>query len=494
MFEIKYTDLGGRIGVLETKHGKIETPTLFPVIDIHRQELSIDDIKKAGFNQIITNSYLIYKRYGSKIESIHKLLDFNGVVMTDSGAYQLLQYGDIGVDQETILNYQKQLNVDIGVILDVPTGNSNRIEAMKTVDMTLHRAQKALDVIDPVSDKTIWVLPIQGGRYLGLIEESCRTAVKLPYRMYSIGSPTVFLEKYKYDIIGDMVYTARKMLPWGRPLHLFGAGHPLIIPFMTALGVDTFDSASYILYARDNRIMTDKGAYKLDSLDYMPCNTDICNKFTPRDLLELPINERTRLLALHNLQVLASTIRETKQAIKEGRLWELLLAYSRNHKSTWDIFRKFRKYHGLIEAHTPITIANPKGHRLLGSENFWNPIIVRHLKYLFTQHKSGVKEIKLYPLEYELCGSIGSVGDYIVTPFFGLIPLALCRSYPYSQHAIGSIVEDEVCRKTAMIVETFALKNNINRITIYYPSRIACYDYIYMKISKLRNLKILQVD
>ncbi|MCE4607062.1 MAG: tRNA guanosine(15) transglycosylase TgtA [Desulfurococcales archaeon] len=494
MFEVKYTDLGGRIGLLETKHGRIETPALFPVIDIYRQELSVSDIVKIGFNQIITNSYLIYKRYGPSIKSIHKLLGFNGTVMTDSGAYQLLQYGDIDVDQETILNFQKQLDVDIGVILDVPTGDSGRMEAEETVRMTIQRAQKALDIIDPDSDETIWVLPIQGGRYLDLVEKSSAKASEMPYKMYSIGSPTVFLEKYKYDIIGDIIYTAKRTIPWGRPLHLFGAGHPLIIPFMVALGVDTFDSASYILYARDNRIMTDKGVYRLDSLDYMPCSTEVCSKYTPKDLLELPVEERTRLLALNNLQVIASTIKETKQAIKEGRLWELLLAYSRNHKSTYDLLHKFRKYYNLIETHTPRTIANPKGRKLLGSENFWNPIIVRHLKYLLNDHEPRVKEIKLYPPGYELCGSIGAPEDYIVSPFFGLIPLALCRSYPYSQHDTSSIVEDDMCRRTAMVIVTFVLKNNISKLTIYNPKRIPCHDHIIMGLGKAPGIKVDQID
>ena len=494
MFEIKYTDLGGRIGLLETKHGKIETPALFPVIDINRQELSIPDIVKTGFNQIITNSYLIYKRYGPNIESIHKLLDFNGIVMTDSGAYQLLQYGNIDIDQETILNYQKQLDVDIGVILDVPTGDSDRMEAEETVKMTIQRAQKALDIIDPDSDKTIWILPIQGGRYIDLVEKSSVKALEMPYKMYSIGSPTVFLEKYKYDIIGDIVYTAKKNLPWGRPLHLFGAGHPLIIPFMVALGVDTFDSASYILYARDNRIMTDKGVYRLDSLDYLPCSTEICSKYTPKDLLELPIKERTMLLALHNLQVIASAIRETKQAIKEGRLWELLLSYSRNHKSTYDLLRKFRKYYNLVEIHTPNTIANPKGRKLLGSESFWNPIVMRHLKYLLNEHEPRVKEIRLYPPRYELCGSIGVPGDYIITPFFGLIPLALCRSYPYSQHYTGNMIEYDECRRTAMIIATFIMKNNISKVVIYNPNNIPCHDYITMKLNKIMDLEVNQID
>jgi 7-cyano-7-deazaguanine tRNA-ribosyltransferase len=484
LFEIKYTDLGGRIGLLETKHGKIETPALFPVIDVYRQELEIGVIRSLGFNQVITNSYLLYKRYGSKLRSIHELLGFDGVVMTDSGAYQILQYGNIEVTQDTILDYQKRIDVDIGVILDIPTGDSDYSTAKKTVELTLKRAKDALEHIDPASDKIIWVLPIQGGKYLDLIDKSAKEAMKLPYKMYSIGSPTVFLEKYMYHIIGDMVYTARKTLPWGKPLHLFGAGHPIIIPYMVALGVDTFDSASYILYARDNRIMTRKGVHRLSSLDYMPCNTDICNRYTPKELLEMDRNERTRLLALHNLQVINSTIRETKQAIKEGRLWELLNEYSRSHKSAYELFMKFRKYYTIIEKHTPITLPNPKGRRLIGPENFWNPLVIRHIKYLLNKHNPKTDEINVYPPNYELCGGIGKPGDYILLPYFGLIPLALCRSYPYSQHDYSLMPSTEICNKTSIIVFLFIIKKRIKRINFYRTNEIPCYYYIKNKLLK----------
>ncbi len=484
MFEIKHTDLGGRIGFLESKHGKIETPALFPVIDAYRQELEIEIIRSLGFSQVITNSYLLYRRYGAKLKSVHQLLGFDGVVMTDSGAYQILQYGNIEVTQETILDYQKKIGVDIGVILDIPTGDSDYPAARRTVELTLKRARDALEHINPESDKVIWILPIQGGKYLDLVERSAKEAVKLPYKMYSIGSPTVFLEKYMYDVIGDMVYTARKTLPWGRPLHLFGAGHPLIVPYMVALGVDTFDSASYILYARDNRIMTRRGVHRLNSLDYMPCDTNVCNKYTPQELLEMDKNERTRLLALHNLQVISSAIRETKQAIKEGRLWELLNEYSRTHKSTYNLFMKFRKYYPIIEKHTPTTLPNPRGRRLIGTESFWNPLVLRHIKYLINKHNPRTEEINVYPPSYELCGSIGKPGDYVFIPYFGVVPLALCRSYPYSQHEYSINPSTEICNKTSMILYVFTLKKGIKKITFYRTNEIPCYYYIRNKLKK----------
>ena len=48
MFEIKYSDLAGRIGILHTNHGKIETPSFVPVIHPVRQSIPAEKIKKIG--------------------------------------------------------------------------------------------------------------------------------------------------------------------------------------------------------------------------------------------------------------------------------------------------------------------------------------------------------------------------------------------------------------------------------------------------------------
>jgi len=46
LFEIKYSDLAGRIGVLHTNHGKIETPSFVPVIHPVKQTIPAKKIKK----------------------------------------------------------------------------------------------------------------------------------------------------------------------------------------------------------------------------------------------------------------------------------------------------------------------------------------------------------------------------------------------------------------------------------------------------------------
>jgi len=124
-FETKEKDLLGRIGKLKTKSAVIETPLLFPVINPSIQPIPPRRLKEVfGVQAVITNSYIIKKRYDNKpLElGIHKFLDYDGAVMTDSGAYQILVYGDIDVSQKDIVAYQEGIGSDIATILDIPTG------------------------------------------------------------------------------------------------------------------------------------------------------------------------------------------------------------------------------------------------------------------------------------------------------------------------------------------------------------------------------------
>ncbi len=441
-FEIKDVDLAGRVGLLRTRHGVIETPAFFPVVDMARQEVNVSEIREAGFTQVITNAYLLMKRYNGLVieKGVHKFLGFDGAVMTDSGAYQILEYGGIDASQSEIIEFEKAIDSDIAVILDIPTGDVNKQRARESVVETLRRAKEALDLIDP--ENRFWVLPIQGGRHLDLVAFSAREAALMPkYNMYGIGSPTVFLERYKYDIVISIVARAKRYLKGGLPVHLFGAGHPLIIPFAVALGVDTFDSASYILYARDDRYMTEWGVYRLNELDYFPCNCPVCSRYSPRELREMPKETRTRLLALHNLYVIRRSIERVKQAIREGRLWEHLEEVAARHFSSRKALDMLiRDGYSFIEASSPRVKGIVKGARAFSRDSMFNPKIARFRDRTTTRLLELVPEevrVVLRPLagkpDPSSCVSKGE--EYVVfyQPFTGLVPEDLCGVYPTIQ-------------------------------------------------------------
>ncbi len=110
MFEIKKSDLAGRIGLLHTNHGKVETPAYVPVIHPVKQSIPAKKIKEMGFDLVITNAYITLKQYGDKAveNGIHKIIDYDGAIMTDSGGYQVLEYGDIDTDYKAMAEFEKK--------------------------------------------------------------------------------------------------------------------------------------------------------------------------------------------------------------------------------------------------------------------------------------------------------------------------------------------------------------------------------------------------
>ncbi len=476
MFEVREVDLAGRTGRLYTQHGVVETPAFFPVIDVYRQEVSLEDIRKSGFNQIITNAYLLYKRYGEKLveEGLHNFLGWDGAIMTDSGAYQILQYGHVDVSQEDIIRYQASIGSDISVILDIPTGDTDRRTAERSVEITLTRAREALRLIEGTSN--LWVLPIQGGKYLDLVEGSARRAWELPlYSIYAVGSPTVFLEKYDYNTVLRIVAAAKRNLPPGKPVHLFGAGHPLIIPYAVALGIDMFDSASYILYARDDRVFTDYGVERLDRLTYLPCPCPECYGVTVEELMEMDKRKRTRILALNNLCMIKRYIDMTRQAIREGRLWELLEALSRHHPATYESLHVITENIDYIMQFSPRVKGVVRGIRAYDEISLNNPRLAYYrrrvlgLEYIPRVSGARVLLLREYPEDIEDCSPIPGRDVYVVYyhPFLGVVPQELCGVFPtlhvhYPSAGLpGSIVRrmvDDVVSYVVDLMEKRGLK------------------------------------
>lgn len=437
MFKVRDQDLAGRIGILKVGSSALETPYLFPVIDLERQEVPLEDLKAAGFKGVITNAYLLLKRGFSG--SLKSALPGFEVVMTDSGAYQLLEYGSVDVDNKTIIEFQKEIGSDIAVILDVPTGDSeDRAWAEYTVTETLRRAREALDVID--RGKRLWVLPIQGGVHADLVERCAEEASRLDFDVYALGSPTRMLEKYSYGPVAEMIFRAKKSLPFDKPLHLFGAGHPMIIPFAVAMGVDLFDSAAYVLFARDERYMTPSGTKKLEDLEYLPCACPVCSKRDAKDVKEAEKPERVRLLALHNIYVTKLVLERTKQAIVEGRLWELLEEMSRQHVALYELFKLIaEKYWSWLEERDPRASRVPKAPMLFDELSLRNPKVSRALDFVVKRYEPPpfFDKLVLRP-SYAAEASVDPEAHVVLyDELAGILPYELAKTYPLG-HAVTS--------------------------------------------------------
>ena len=453
-FEVRQRDLMARLGTIETKGGKFETPALLPVVNPAIQLVSPRELRELGFKALITNAYIIMRHFGdrAKEEGIHGILDFDGVVATDSGAYQLLVYGHVEVGPDEVVAYQEAIGSDIATILDVPTGWANsREEALETVVETARRGEALWSIKE--RDDVLWIGPIQGGRFTDLVAYSARLMSSMPFHIHALGSPTVVMEAYRFDVLVDMILAARLNTPPGRPLHLFGAGHPVVFALAVALGCDTFDSAAYAIYARDGRYMLENGTYRLEELEYLPCSCPVCARREPSDLLEMPRWERERLLALHNLYVCLRELRAIRQAIREGGLWELLALRARSHPSLAKALRKLACYSDIIEKCSPTS--RKKGVFIFSPLDMYRPEVVRFRERLLRRFRPPTKRVLLLmpyttgrPFsrtpEHDsffstLVARLGAEGAKQVhlcllgLPF-GITPVELDQLHPLSQH------------------------------------------------------------
>ncbi len=454
-FEISAKDLLGRVGRLYTKSGVLETPTIFPVIDPKKQELSLSIISNY-FKNIITNSFFIYNMYRRPID-VKNVLGWRGVLMTDSGAYQLMRYGVIDVEPEEILRYQALIGSDIGVMLDLPIDSEESyFSASIKVEETLRRASAAVKIREELGGMLL-VGPIQGGVHKDLLIRSARRMSSMPFDIFAVGSPTTLLEEYKFDEILEIVLTVKLHIRREAPLHLFGAGHPLVLPFAVAAGVDLFDSASYILYARDDRIMLRDRTIRLDDVktDYLPCSTKLCN-IPIKEIREMPKIERVSLIAEHNLAMLREELLEIKQRIYEGTLWEYLEEKARAHRSLYNALRLMGKYVKLVEEYDPVTHPEPSGLLFFGDTSSSRPEPYRHrvrLKYFYRPPERPIAvllkvDFKPNNKSWEYIYLNKLLGDdrkyvhiYFISDIFGLVPEEVAEVYPLSQHESWGYLE-----------------------------------------------------
>ena len=337
-FEILHKDLAGRIGRLSTPHGSVETPALMPVVNPHLQLIPAPELAKLGADMIITNSYIIHQDQELKDQALskglHKLLGFDGPIMTDSGAFQLSVYGSIDVKPLEILNFQSSIQSDICVPLDIPTPpDAARDRAESELLETQRRLDEALNNKGP----TLLAGPLQGGAFPDLREKAGRFLRNRGFDIFPIGAVVPLMETYRFKELVEIVTAAKKGLGSGLPVHLFGAGHPMVFALAAAMGCDLFDSAAYALYARQGRYLTSRGTWKLEEMNYLPCPCPVCQGHTPKELAES--EERHKLLAMHNLIISFQELKLVKQCIREGSLWDLLETRCRSHPRMLDGLR-----------------------------------------------------------------------------------------------------------------------------------------------------------
>lgn len=307
-----------------TKTGQCyETPLFLPVFEYNNDFITIGRLKdEFSIRGLITNGYFLYKKRDLKPivleKKIKTFLDFEGMVMTDSGAFQQFS-GPLYLSNKKIIAFQQEIGADVISPLDlITTPGDNRTNATKKLKATLKRIKEGL----PIATESVLAGVQQGGRFLDLRGEALESLVEMGVDYIALGSLVPFFTKnHHIEFICRVLQQARQIVPPDIPLHLYGAGDPLELPFYMALGCNIFDSSSFIHYARDGWLMTPYGAIKGPEVlvrgDYTPNSPYYQAKGEA-------IWQDAEALAAHNLWVILTALDEAKRRIVDGTIGEYL--------------------------------------------------------------------------------------------------------------------------------------------------------------------------
>jgi 7-cyano-7-deazaguanine tRNA-ribosyltransferase len=457
-FEVLDKDIAGRTGRLKAGERTVRTPLLLPVVNPHLQPVSPAEMKAMGAEGIITNAYIFSRsveyRQPALADGLHRVLGFDGLIMTDSGSFQLSVYGDVAITNRETLQFQQEIGSDIHVPLDIPTPpDADRNRAAEELAITMNRLREAKEVFGPDAPLAG---PVQGGMFEDLRETAGRDTGDLGYTFCPIGAVVPLMESYRYSELVRVVMAAKRGIPPSACVHLFGAGHPAMFALAVAMGCDVFDSAAYALYAKDRRYLTPSGSHRVDEMAELPCACAVCRGHTAEELRKS--DEIERQLSLHNLAVSLAEISRIRQAIADGVLWELVDERCRAHPRLFQAYRDLLVRSAELEPHDRIA---KRRFFYRGSES------CRRTEVLAYQGHIG----RLSTGERVLIAMDGRVREgydtvFFFKPPFGPYPTELRESFPIGQSEIPDWDEDMVkhgCRG----VREIARANPGSRFTVY---------------------------
>ncbi len=350
--EIKHIcqQTGARYGVLHTPHGDVEVPMFMPVGTLATvKTLSPEELVKAGSGVILANTYHLHLRPGedivAKAGGIHKFMNYQGPILTDSGGFQVFslmnnrKISEEGVifkshldgskrefSPEKVIEIQEKIGADIIMSFDECIPYPVEYDyAKKSVERTLRWAQRGKNA-QTRKDQALFGI-VQGSDFEDLRKHSALELAKMDFPGYSIGGTSIGEPK---DIYLKMVQQSVAYLPFDKPRYLMGVGSIDYILEGIAQGVDMFDCVLPTRIARHGALMTSTGRVNIRDAQYKEdfspldanCDCYTCQSYSKAYLRHLYISEETfgkRLLSIHNVRFLISLMEKARQAIREDR-------------------------------------------------------------------------------------------------------------------------------------------------------------------------------
>ena len=361
-----------RACTIETDHGIIKTPIFMPV-GTAASVKGVDQMvlkKEINPDVILANNYHLYLRPGSEIISnaggIHKFMNWDSPILTDSGGYQVYSLSanrkikEEGVKfkshidgsyhfftPERAINIQKSIGADIIMAFDECTPYPCEYNyAKKSMHMThrwLTRCINEFNKTDPIHGYSQTLFPIvQGSVYKDLRLQSAEFISETNAFGNAIGGLSVGEPAEEMYAMTEVVCN---VLPEDKPRYLMGVGTPINLLENIALGVDMFDCVMPTRNARNGMLFTANGRINIKNEkwknDFSPIDSDnysyvdtYYSKAYLRHLFTVKESVGRQIATIHNLAFYLWLVREArKQILKDTFLaWKKIMVKQMDNK------------------------------------------------------------------------------------------------------------------------------------------------------------------
>ncbi|MBQ7504132.1 MAG: tRNA guanosine(34) transglycosylase Tgt [Ruminococcus sp.] len=371
MFNIIKKEGKARRGVINTVHGKVQTPAFMNVATAGaiKGAVSAFDLKDVKCQIMLSNTYHLHLRPGDEnikmLDGLHKFTKWSGPILTDSGGFQVFSLAKlrnitedgvtfnshldghkIFMTPEKSMQIQSNLGSTIAMAFDECVENPSPYDyTKKSAALTarwLKRCKKEMERLNSLDDtinKEQKLFGInQGGIYKDLRVDNMKEIAELDLAGYAIGGLAVGEEtEVMYEIIDEVI----PYMPDNKPRYLMGVGTPVNIIEAVSRGVDMFDCVMPSRNARHGHLFTWSGIrnifnakYELDEspIDEM-CDCSVCRNFSRayiRHLLKAGEMLGMRLCVLHNLHFYNTLMERIREEIDNN-------TFDKFHKTYRDI-------------------------------------------------------------------------------------------------------------------------------------------------------------
>lgn len=356
IFDIQSLDVStrARTGKLKLEHGTVETPVFMPVGTngtvkaVHHR-----DLREMGIQLILANTYHLYLRPGleviKKAGGLHRLTNWQGGYLTDSGGYQVFSLAPFrkiteeGIKfrshidgsyhflrPEDVIDLQCAFGSDIMMPLDVCTPpDITYRKALEALETTKTWARRSMIRRNEQESGVYGLLfgIIQGNFFEDLRSRSTEDILAMDFPGIALGGLSVgeSFEQFAHFL----AYTSR-LLPDEKPRYVMGIGTPEYILEAVENGIDLFDCVFPTRIARNGSVFTRRGIIPLKksrfTFDMGPidgeCGCPVCRNYSRAYLRHLFKSGEIlgpMLASQHNLFFMEHLLREIRISIAGGK-------------------------------------------------------------------------------------------------------------------------------------------------------------------------------